>query len=111
MKGKRKSHAEESPAASSAEESDSAPPARKKPRNGHGNGNISLDEDMEEVALVKPEGMNGSQATNGAHAADDDGNSSAEEEEKDYVDEENEEGQVIRRYKRRLVKLERGSDG
>lgn len=109
MNGKRKSHTEESPALSAAEDSDSAPPARKKQRNGHDNGEIVLDDDeMNGVEDdVKPEHGNG----NGVQADDNADNSSEDEEEKDYVDEENEEGQLIRRYKRRVVKLERGSDG
>jgi TFIIF-interacting CTD phosphatase-like protein len=108
MNGKRKSHTEESPELSAAEDSDSAPPARKKQRNGH-EGEIVLDDDeMNGVADdVKPEHANG----NGVQADENADNSSEDEDEKDYVDEENEEGQLIRRYKRRVVKLERGSDG
>jgi hypothetical protein len=108
MNGKRKSHVEESPSLSAAEDSDSAPPARKKQRNGHDNGAIDLDDDMNGVDDdVKPAHANG----NGRHAEDEGDNSSEDEEEKDYVDEENEEGEKIRRYKRRVVKLERGDDG
>lgn len=108
MNGKRKSHTEESPALSAAEDSDSAPPARKKQRNGH-EGEIALDNDEMNGVVddVKPEHANG----NGVQADENADNSSEDEEEKDYVDEENEEGQLIRRYKRRVVKLERGSDG
>lgn len=106
MNEKRKSHVDESPSLSAGEDSDSAP-ARKKQRNGH-NGAVDLDDDMSGVDEdVKPEHTNG----NARHANQDGGNSSEDEEEKDYVDEENEEGERIRRYKRRVVKLERGDDG
>jgi hypothetical protein len=112
MVGKRKSQPE-SPAASAVEESDSGSPARKKQRNGHANGHTNgdaEDEDMEESIEVKPEGVNGSQATNG-HEENGDDNSDDEEAEKDYIEERNEEGEIIRRPKRRIVKIERGADG
>jgi hypothetical protein len=104
MVGKRKSQPE-SPAASAVEESDSGSPARKKQRNGHANGHTNgdaEDEDMEESI--------GSQATNG-HEENGDDNSDDEEAEKDYIEERNEEGEIIRRPKRRIVKIERGADG
>jgi hypothetical protein len=104
MVRKRKSQPESLPSASGGEESDSALPARKRPRNGHVIGQAdedASDEDTGELADVKPEGVNGENADD-----------SEAEQEDDYEEERNEEGgEIIRRKKRVTVKLERGADG
>ncbi|KAJ9118232.1 hypothetical protein QFC22_004139 [Naganishia vaughanmartiniae] len=101
MRGKRKPPVDESVAGSAAEESD-PPPARKKQRaSGNPDDAVTLDDEM---ASVKDDSEN-------ANADGDEDDDSEEEEEKDYVEEENEEGQMIKRYKRKVIQIERGKDG
>ncbi|KAJ9126337.1 hypothetical protein QFC24_002070 [Naganishia onofrii] len=102
MRGKRKPPVDESAAGPAAEEPDS-PPARKKPRvSANPDDAVTLDDEMENSVKDDPENAN---------AGGDEDEDSEEEEEKDYVEEENEEGQMIKRYKRKVIQIERGKDG